>query len=184
MYQLEQNRNHLNPEQILMLNHLKSQYASAQTQQNLASNQQYANNSTEQQLKTNSFILNPQQSNRSIIPSSQASLFGPSSSFLNCNLDQLPKDLENVQPITMTQDDNALQDLNTLLSRHDIVEDLRISDDDKGSLDHIFSFNNSSSKHPTFFNEQMFNNSSNSKVALNELNDDSNSSNSSESSCC
>ncbi len=181
MYQLEQNRNQLNPEQMLMLNHLKSQYAAAQ-QQNLASNQQFTNVNSNDQLKNNSFILNPQHANRSLHLNSQGNLFGPSSSFLNCSLDQLPKDLENVQPITMTQDDNALQDLNTLLSRHDIVEDLRISDDDKGSLDHIFSFTNSNSKHPSFFHEQNFTHPIHSKIALNELNDDSNSSNSSESS--
>jgi hypothetical protein len=57
----------------------------------------------------------------------------------------IPLDLENVQPITMMQEDQLLQettDLNTLLSRHDIVEDLRmISDDDKGTLDHILNTN-------------------------------------------
>ncbi len=63
---------------------------------------------------------------------------------LNPSLDQLPSDLENLQPTMMHDDNSMLQDLNSLLSSHDIVEDLRISDDDKGSLDHIFSFTSNS----------------------------------------
>lgn len=144
MNQLEQNKNQLNNDQLQMLNHLKSQFL--QQQQNLLQQSNFSPHRNQ----FNSYATN---------------------SILNCNLDSLPKDLENVQPITMTQEDNTmLQDLNTLLSRHDIVEDLRISDDDKGSLDHIFSFTNH--KH----HEQ------NQKNVLNELNDESNSSNSSDSS--
>jgi len=142
MNQLEQNKNHLNPEQLLMLNHLKSQFE--QSKLNINNNNQYHQ---------------------------AGGLFGTGtgSSFL----DQLPKDLENVMPITMTQEDNSmLQDLNTLLSRHEIAEDLRISDDDKGSLDHIFSFTNNNNN----------NNAKNYASLLNDNNDEEDDSNSSTSS--
>ena len=60
------------------------------------------------------------------------------------DLDQLPIDLENVQPTMMHDDTTMLQDLNSLLSSQDIADELRISDDDRGSLDHIFSFTSNS----------------------------------------
>lgn len=60
------------------------------------------------------------------------------------DLDQLPIDLENMMPTMMHDDPTMLQDLNSLLSSQDIADDLRISDDDKGSLDHIFSFTSNS----------------------------------------
>jgi len=60
------------------------------------------------------------------------------------DLDQLPIDLENMMPTMMHDDTTMLQDLNSLLSSQDIADDLRISDDDKGSLDHIFSFTSNS----------------------------------------
>lgn len=66
---------------------------------------------------------------------------------MNPNLldfDQLPIDLENMMPTMMHDDTTMLQDLNSLLSSQDIADDLRISDDDKGSLDHIFSFTSNS----------------------------------------
>ncbi len=131
MNQLELNRNQLNKEQLQMLTYLKTQYTIMQ--------QQHGNQNPQQNNFSNQFVNQSQQSNKSNIHNQQQSSLLDSIT-LN-GLDQLPKDLENVQPITMMHDDNSmLQDLNMLLSSHDIVEDLRISDDDKGSLDHIFSF--------------------------------------------
>jgi len=105
--QLEQNRAHLNPDQLQMLNYLKSQYIIMQSQQQQQNQQQHQHQQQQQH-----------------------------------DLDQqlLPLDLENVQPITMMQHDaeqsmqSMLQDadLNTLLSRHDIVEDLKISLNERG----------------------------------------------------
>jgi hypothetical protein len=111
--QLEQNRAHLNPDQMQMLNYLKSQYLIMQQQQIHLQQQHQQNQQQQQQQQQQS---QPQQNSH--------------------DLDQLlPLDLENVQPITMMQHDaeqsmqSMLQDadLNTLLSRHDIVDDLKIS---------------------------------------------------------
>ena len=116
MNQLEFNRSQLNPDQLQTLNYLKSQYAIMQSQQY-------------QQSQAAQFQAQQQQPVAQKTDHSMASLLAG---------DQLPVDLENVLPITMMHDD-MLQDtdLNSLLSRTDIVEDLRTSDGDKGSLDHV-----------------------------------------------
>jgi hypothetical protein len=90
--QYEQNRAHLNPDQIQMLN-IKPQYLIMQQQKIHLQLQQQS-----------------QQSQQ------------------NHDLDQLLLlELEHVQPIAMMQHDVQNADLNTLLSVHDIVDDLKIS---------------------------------------------------------
>ena len=141
MGQLELNRNHLNKDQLQMLAYLKTQYSAMQCQQ-----QEQVNLTHDQQRQFQSQPNQPHQHHPMSMFAKQQTLLLDSNNLATLgSLDQLPKDLENVQPITMMQGDNLmLQDLNALLSSHDIVEDLRISDDDKGSLDHIFSFTSNS----------------------------------------
>lgn len=115
MHQLEMNNN-LNPDQLHMLNHLKSQFSQAQQKNTFNNNQMNLKNNTVLQNKGNGVAA--------------------SNSFLDCFTDGLPQDLENVNP-TM----NSSQDLHMLLAQHDIAEDLRSSDGDKCGLDHILAFN-------------------------------------------
>ena len=125
MRQLE-NNNNLNPDQLQLLNHWKSQLTQAQQQKNIYLSSISNSVSDLNQIKS-SISINKSQSN--LVNSA-------SNSFVDCFTDSLPQDLENVNP-TM----NSSQDLNILLSQHDIAEDLRSSDGDKCSLDHILAIN-------------------------------------------
>jgi len=129
-HQLEHNRSQLSTDQLQMLTYLRAQFAHMQAHQPTPS--PHANTYPHSRLPQNQTALRHN-------PNLLDSIGG-----LNPSLDQLPSDLENVQPTMMHEDSTMLQDLNSLLSSHDIVEDLRISDDDKGSLDHIFSFTSNS----------------------------------------
>ena len=120
MHQLEMNNN-LNPDQLHMLNHLKSQFSQAQQKNTFINNQL--------NLKNNQ-ILNKGNAVGGGV------LLAASNSFIDCFADGLPQDLENVNP-TM----NSSQDLHMLLAQHDIAEDLRSSDGDKCGLDHILALN-------------------------------------------
>lgn len=132
MNQLDQNRFQLNPDQLQMLTYLKTQFTAMQSHQTL--------NSANQAHLPKALMNNPHPLARH---NTSSILMDTSCSGLNPSMDQLPSDLENIQP-SMMNEDTMLQDLNSLLSSQDIVEDLRISDDDKGSLDHIFSFTSNS----------------------------------------
>jgi hypothetical protein len=155
MHQLESNRN-LNPDQVQMLNYLKSQFALMQQQQQLQQQQQkpgthMINQAIIQQQQqhvhpqTNAYLAGqyhrnyPQQANQQRTMQLMNMLdaghngMGPLGA-----MDCLPHDLENVNPII---NPSSMQDLNFLLSRHDIAEDLRNTD----GLDHILAYNSNGS---------------------------------------
>ncbi len=131
MQQLESNRN-LNPDQVQMLNYLKSQFALMQQQQKAQSNQMAMQQPQAHAYMTGQFHKNSQARVTNVMDNGHMGLLGGG--------DCLPHDLENVNPI---MNPSSMQDLNFLLSRHDIAEDLRNTD----GLDHILAFNsNASSK--------------------------------------
>jgi histone demethylase len=156
MHQLENNRN-LNPDQLHMLNHLKSQFS--QTQQH----QKQHNLSYHTLLNNNGPTVNQLQIKNIQHRSQNSNGNGVSTSYLDFHTDGLPLDLENVNP-TM----NSSQDLNMLLSQHDIAEDLRSSDGDKCGLDHILALN-SGNKFINRNSIKIQNNNNNNNTALFDL---------------
>jgi tetratricopeptide (TPR) repeat protein len=144
MNQLELNRNQLNAEQMQMLNYLKSQYFIMQSQQAQLQQQPQTNpsapaSSTIPSSSPLSASVNQLKANaQTQAKQEQANTFND----LNFALDQLPHDLENIQPITIMQEDITIlhdSDINALLSRQDLAEIGETMD--KSSLDQIFEKN-------------------------------------------